>query len=69
MEDKHPMLVSAMQACGAVFVKTQTSLAFVQRTLEHLGDNLIAEFVSIWNMTERFGLKLNLFCSLNLVAH
>lgn len=46
MEDKHPMLVSAMQACGAIFLKTQVSLAFVQRTLDHLGDSLIAEFVS-----------------------
>ncbi|TEB40271.1 hypothetical protein FA13DRAFT_1784850 [Coprinellus micaceus] len=44
MEDKHPMLVSAMQACGAIFLKTQVSLAFVQRTLDHLGDSLIAEF-------------------------
>ncbi|KAF6747439.1 fungal-specific transcription factor domain-containing protein [Ephemerocybe angulata] len=44
MEDKHPMLVSAMQACGAIYVKTPSSLAFVQRTLEYLGDNLIAEF-------------------------
>lgn len=44
------MLVMAMQACGAVFAKTQGSLAFVSRTLEYLGDNLIAEFVRTFSL-------------------
>ena len=62
------MLVSAMQACGAIFLKTQVSLAFVQRTLDHLGDNLIAEFVSSFSTTHimrPLRTQSGNFCSLN----
>ncbi|RDB14606.1 Zinc finger protein klf1 [Hypsizygus marmoreus] len=44
MEDKPLILVRAMQACGALFVKTPTAVAFVDETLSSTRDALIQEF-------------------------
>lgn len=46
-DDKPLMLVRAMQACGALFVKTGTATAFIDETLVSTRDTLIQEFVSI----------------------
>ncbi|KAI0248203.1 fungal-specific transcription factor domain-containing protein [Lactifluus subvellereus] len=43
-ELKPPMLLRAMQACGALFVKTAVARAFVEKTLDTCRDFLIREF-------------------------
>lgn len=40
------MLVSAMQVCGAVYLRSDEAVTFVRRTLVYLKDNLVSEFVS-----------------------
>jgi hypothetical protein len=42
------MLLRAMQACGALFVKTPVAQAFVEKTLGTSRDLLIREFVRIY---------------------
>ncbi|KAF8962958.1 fungal-specific transcription factor domain-containing protein [Flammula alnicola] len=44
MESTHPILVSAMQACGALLVKTPTAMEFIIKTLTSSRDTLIVEF-------------------------
>ncbi len=44
-EDKPPILVRAMQACGALFVKTRRATNFISETLSSTRDVLIQEFV------------------------
>jgi hypothetical protein len=46
MEDKPDMLTRAMQACGALFVKTERANNFISETLACKRDTLIKEFVS-----------------------
>ncbi|XP_006462909.1 hypothetical protein AGABI2DRAFT_224564 [Agaricus bisporus var. bisporus H97] len=45
-EGKPPVLIRAMQACGALFVKTKTATNFVNDTLAETRDVLIAEFTN-----------------------
>ena len=45
MELKPPMLLRAMQACGAIFIKTPVAQAFVEKTLGSSRDMLVQEFV------------------------
>ncbi len=40
-EDKPPILVRAMQACGALFVKTRRATNFISETLSSTRDVLI----------------------------
>ena len=40
-----PLLVGAMQACGALYVKTRTANAFIASTLAQARDPLVAQFV------------------------
>lgn len=47
MENKPPILLRAMQACGALFVKTRTALNFISETLASTRDVLLQEFVSV----------------------
>jgi hypothetical protein len=42
------MLLHAMQACGAIFVKTAVARAFVEKTLATCRELLIHEFVSLY---------------------
>ncbi|KAI0046901.1 hypothetical protein FA95DRAFT_1309596 [Auriscalpium vulgare] len=44
VELKPPILLRAMQACGALFVKTRTAEAFVDRTLSTSREVLVREF-------------------------
>lgn len=46
VELKPPILLKAMQACGAIFVKTKTAEAFVEKVLANSRDTLVSEFVS-----------------------
>lgn len=46
VELKPPILLRAMQACGALFVKTKTAEAFVSKVLNNSRDTLVGEFVS-----------------------
>ncbi|OBZ67178.1 hypothetical protein A0H81_13026 [Grifola frondosa] len=39
-----PILLSAMRACGALYVRTQTAIHFIDSTLASARDELIAEF-------------------------
>jgi hypothetical protein len=45
MERKPPMIVRAMQACGAIFFKTPVAQAFVEKMLGTSRD-MVHEFVS-----------------------
>ncbi|KAG6907233.1 hypothetical protein DXG01_009808 [Tephrocybe rancida] len=47
MDDKPLILVRAMQACGALFVRTTTAAAFIDETLSSTRDALIIEFAKI----------------------
>ena len=40
-----PLLVGAMQACGALYVKTRIANAFINSTLAQARDPLVAQFV------------------------
>ena len=44
-ETTHPILLTAMQACGALFAKTPSSMDFIIQTLTSSRDALILEFV------------------------
>ena len=46
-EGKPLVLLGAMQACGALFVKNATAMAFIDETLALTRDTLIREFVSM----------------------
>ncbi|KAK0243899.1 hypothetical protein EDD85DRAFT_806025 [Armillaria nabsnona] len=46
-EDKPPILVRAMQACGALFVKTRRATNFISETLSSTRDVLIQEFTKV----------------------
>lgn len=46
MEDKPQILVTAMQACGALYVRTRTAMNFINSALTSARDELVAEFVS-----------------------
>jgi hypothetical protein len=48
VELKPPILIQSMQACGALFVKTNVADAFVERTLGTLREKLVQEFVSAY---------------------
>jgi hypothetical protein len=52
MDRKPPILISAMQACGALYVKTRSANNFIISTLASARDTLIGEFVS--NFTSLF---------------
>lgn len=41
-----PLLVGAMQACGALYVKTRMANAFITSTLAQARDPLVAQFAS-----------------------
>ena len=41
------LLVGAMQACGALYVKTRVANAFTASTLTQARDPLVAQFVSV----------------------
>ncbi|KDQ50554.1 hypothetical protein JAAARDRAFT_199949 [Jaapia argillacea MUCL 33604] len=43
-DGKPPVLIRAMQACGALFVKTRAALTFVSETLKFARESLIPEF-------------------------
>ncbi|PBK59688.1 hypothetical protein ARMSODRAFT_774712 [Armillaria solidipes] len=44
IEDKPPVLIRAMQACGALFLKTRRAVNFITETLSSTRDALIHEF-------------------------
>ncbi|KAF8891958.1 fungal-specific transcription factor domain-containing protein [Gymnopilus junonius] len=44
METTHPILLTAMQACGALFAKTPSSMDYLIQTLTSSRDSLILEF-------------------------
>ncbi|KAK0462101.1 uncharacterized protein EV420DRAFT_1666265 [Desarmillaria tabescens] len=46
-EDKPPILIRAMQACGALFVKTRRAANFITETLSSTRDLLIHEFTKV----------------------
>ena len=41
-----PLLVGALQACGALYLKTRVANAFITSTLAQARDPLVAQFVS-----------------------
>ncbi|KAG6887725.1 hypothetical protein C0995_013319 [Termitomyces sp. Mi166 len=49
MEGKHLLLVRAMQACGALFVRTTTAVAFIDEILSSTRDALLLEFAKLCN--------------------
>ena len=46
VDGKPDILISAMQACGALYVKTQAATSFIDSTLASARDQLVCEFVS-----------------------
>ena len=46
VDGKPEILISAMQACGALYVKTQAAAMFIDETLASARDQLVSEFVS-----------------------
>ncbi len=46
IDNKPALLVNAMQACGALYVKTKKAGAFIEQTLATARDSLVQAFVS-----------------------
>jgi hypothetical protein len=46
-ENKPQILLSAMQACGALFVKTRKAAIFITKTMVSARETLVQEFVSL----------------------
>ncbi len=46
IDGKPQILISAMQACGALYVRTQAAAKFIEQTLASARDQLVGEFVS-----------------------
>lgn len=46
IEGKPQVLLSAMQACGALYVKTTAAMNFIDDTLSSAREQLMSEFVS-----------------------
>ncbi|KAF9020462.1 hypothetical protein BDZ89DRAFT_1072206 [Hymenopellis radicata] len=44
VEGKPPLLLSAMQACGALYVKTRKATLFIEQTLTNTRETLVQEF-------------------------
>ncbi|KAL6310308.1 fungal-specific transcription factor domain-containing protein [Sparassis latifolia] len=44
VEDKPPILLAAMRACGALYVRTRVAINFVDATLSSVRDELVSEF-------------------------
>lgn len=44
-DSKPPILISAMQACGALYVKSQSAINFIASTLASARDEVVAAFV------------------------
>lgn len=53
-----PLLIGAMQACGALYVKTRVANAFITSTLVQARDPLVAQFVSLDAFIARIVLQL-----------
>lgn len=47
LEGKSPLLAAAMQACGALYVKTRTAMNFIDSVLARARDELVVELVSL----------------------
>ena len=45
IEGKPPVLLAAMQACGALYVKTAGAAQFINHTLKNAREQLLQEFV------------------------
>lgn len=43
-----------MQACGALFVKTETAMEFIAITLADIRDTIVSEFVSVDSISLMF---------------
>ncbi|KAF9016641.1 hypothetical protein BDZ89DRAFT_1075398 [Hymenopellis radicata] len=43
-DDKHPILLRAMQACGALFVRTRPAMRFISETISSTRDVIMEEF-------------------------
>ncbi|KAK0212589.1 fungal-specific transcription factor domain-containing protein [Desarmillaria ectypa] len=46
IDNKPPLLVNAMQACGALYVKTKKAVAFIEQTLATARDSLVQAFAT-----------------------
>lgn len=46
LDNKPPVLLRAMQACGALFVKTRKAASFIMTTLSTAREAVVQEFVS-----------------------
>ena len=53
VDGKPEILISAMQACGALYVKTQAAVRFIDATLASARDRLVGEFVRRTVMSDR----------------
>lgn len=43
-EGRHPLLISAMETCGALYVKTRKAIDFIDQNLARARDELVVEF-------------------------
>lgn len=46
-EGRHPLLITAMETCGALYVKTRAAIDFIDQNLAKARDELVVEFVSM----------------------
>lgn len=44
-EGRHPLLITAMETCGALYVKTRKAIDFIDNNLAKARDELVVEFV------------------------
>lgn len=44
-EERHPLLLTAMETCGALYVKTRTAIDVIDSNLAKARDELVVELV------------------------
>ncbi|PCH43587.1 hypothetical protein WOLCODRAFT_138453 [Wolfiporia cocos MD-104 SS10] len=68
-EGKCSILLAAMQACGALYVKTRTAMNFIDSVLSRARDELVAEFAREsldWDHQVHLALAVDLFQTVGL---
>lgn len=50
-DGKPPILLTAMRACGALYMKTRTAINYIDSILAQARDELVVEFVSLSHST------------------
>ncbi|KAH9839436.1 uncharacterized protein C8Q71DRAFT_856049 [Rhodofomes roseus] len=73
-EGRHPLLITAMETCGALYVKTRAAIDFIDQNLAKARDELVVEFAKEassqeWQRQIDLVLAADLFQTVGLFHH